>query len=730
MSQKDNTTRWEPEVAMCDAIHRGSFVEALDEAERVARASIAGEALANILSKIADVRADCQMMRMSLVDGMVSASLDALFSHTRQRIYALADTLRLASAAASPNAPLRLKSMARQDSDMADPTALIADYRQVALLGSDGLDPVEGLCEVIDRQNISEYEAKMLFQSVVRDSDLPEKHRLFVIGALAHNLVSRHNRALAQELVQTLMTPDLEPAIYGRVAMALAVDMVAWPSRWTDDPALLAQTDDLMAERNGTMAKILRHAIVSISLERLALTVEHIFEVDMQNEMSNLVRKLIDKNPNGGTINLSEEDADEIFGFKSKKILGNLAKIEEWKARGVDVGFVTMKHLKTFPFFKKSVINWVRPFDPADPVIADSLSSLDAQLADYVAKTISDNRILPDSDKYSLVFGTRGLNADMVKQYCNTMNLSEKQDAEDVSEADQADHFKASAYMAADGLIKDLYRGARLNADEFGPTDIFESQCEFFSSGLYAHLFDNAHLAKVGLALVESRSWREAQCVYSILCAADGSDANSLRKYAFCLLKTTDTEAALEQLRKADIVDDSDAWTKRMIAECYVDLGLFRQASFAIEQARQISPSDLRLTSLSARCNEVLRHYDAALNDWREVAYAQPDNGDAAVGLARCLIFTGSRDEAAEALANCPESAETAKARALLLVAQLKFSEAKTALTEVAKTVGADAAAYFLTQSADSMLRYGVTRSHILMIADAVRADSQKPSTV
>lgn len=727
MSQKDNTTRWNPEDAMADAIHRGSFVEALDEAESVARASVRDEPLARLLAKIADVRADCQMMRMSLVDGMVSPSLDALFTHMRQRLYALADTLRLVTAAASPAAPHRLKLMAAQDSDMADTLALATDYKQVALLGSDGLEPVEGLCLVLDQQNISEYEARTLFQSVVRDVNLPTIHRTFALGAIAHNLISRHNRSLATELLQTLLTPDLEPVIYGRTAVALAADMVAWPNRWTDDAALLALLDEAMDDANATCANILRHAIVSIARQRLAQTVEHIFEVEMQNEMNIIVKKLIDKNPSGGTINLSEDDADEIFGFKSKKILGSLAKIEEWKTKGVDVGFVSMKHLKSFPFFRQAVLNWLRPFDPADPVVVEALAPLDAELADFVAKTIAANKILPDSDKYSLVFGTKGLNANMIKEYCNTLNMSAQADADDADEIEVLNETKVMACLAADALVKDLYRAARLCAAEFGPTDIFATQCDFFTSGLYSHVFSNAGLAKVGLALVESRAWSEAQKVYSILCAADATDANSLRKLAFCLLKTSCTEEALEQLRKADIVDDSDAWTKRMIAECYVNLGQFPQASFAIEQAREVSPSDLRLTSLSARCNEELGHFEAALADWREVAYGQPDNAEAAIGVARCLLLTGSADEAAEALDACPDGIEALKVKALLLVARLKFSEAREALAQIAKSVGAEATADSLTLAAEHLSRYGVSRSHILMIADSVRSDARKP---
>lgn len=713
-------TDWLPDSAACEFIHRGAFVAALDRLEALAGGSLAGEAKSMFMDKIADARADCQMMCKSLVDGVVSGSLDGLFSHMRQRLYSISDSLVLASASQSAAAPRRFKIMAGQDSDMTDISALIADYKQVALLGSDELEPVERLCQIIDRQAISEFDARQIFSSVVRDAALPATHRAFVLGALCHNLVSRHNRAVALELVRALSTVGLEPLVYGRAAVALAADLLAWPQRWTDDAELLASLDGLSSADETAGAELVRYALVSFAMQRLAATVEHIFEVEMQDEMNILVKKLIDKNSNGGSINLSEDDAEEIFGLKGKKLLGSLAKIEEWKAKGVDVGFVSMKHLKAFPFFKASIVNWLRPFDPVDPVVADSVSSLDAKLRDYVANSISATTILPDSDKYSILFGMKGMGGDTVKEYCRILSAGADIASRYVEAHDFGAGLDADAVLSVNSFVKDVYRAARLCPGDFGPTGIFNSQSEFFSSGLYAHLFSASQLATAGLRLVESRSWREAQRVYSILCANDGADVGSLRKYAFCLLKTSDTETALEQLRKADIVDDSDIWTKRMIAECYISLGRYVQAAYAIEQARQLAPSDLRVVRLSAHCNELLRRFPSALSDWQSLAYRLPDDAEAAVGVARCLLFAGNADGASEAVSRCPDGVEAEKVMALLSVARLKFSEAKESLVALAGVIGADAAASCLTQAADSLSQYGVSLCHVLILADAV----------
>lgn len=711
---------WLPDGAACELIHGGAFVAALDRLESLACGSLEGEAKAMLLGKISDARSDCQMMCKSLVDGVVSGSLDGLFSHMRQRLYAISDSLVLASASQSAAAPRRLKAMARQDSDMADISALIADYKQVALLGSDGLGPVEELCQIADSQTISEFDARLLFSSVVRDAALPASHKAFVLGALCHNLISRHNRSVTLELVRTLLADGLEPVVYGRAAVALAADLLAWPQRWTDDAELLASLDGLSSADETAAAELVRYAIVSFAMQRLAATVEHIFEVEMQDEMNILVKKLIDKNSNGGSINLSEDDAEEIFGLKGKKLLGSLAKIEEWKANGVDVGFVSMKHLKSFPFFKGHVINWLRPFDPADPVVADSVSSLDAKLRDYVARSISATTILPDSDKYSLLFGMKGMGDDTVKEYCRILSAGAGIASRYAEAHDFGPALDADAALSVSSFVKDVYRAARLCTGDFGSTGIFNSQCGFFSSGLYAHLFSTPQLVTAGVRLVESRSWREAQQVYSILCANDGADVGSLRKYAFCLLKTSDTEAALEQLRKADIVDDSDIWTKRMIAECYISLGKYPQAAYAIEQARQLAPSDARVARLSARCNELLRRFKSALSDWRSLAYQHPDDAEAAVGVARCLLFAGNADEASEAVSRCPDGVEADKVKALLSVARLRFSAAKESLVALAKVIGAAAATSCLTQAADSLALYGVSLSHVLILADAV----------
>lgn len=717
MSLAKKAGKWAPEAKICDAIHRGSFAEALDEAERVVRVR-AGSAQCGggLIAKVDDARADLRLMYKSLVDGVVSADLDGLYDHMRQRLYSLADSIRLAAASLDPQAPARFRSLGRPGAINADIPALVADYRQEALLGSDGLDPVDSLCLALDGQVIAEHEARIVFSSVVTDGGLPEGQRAFVIGVLAHSLISLHNRAVAMELTRMLADGGLEPAIMGRAAAALAADMTQWPLRWADDPALLADLDSL-ARGGGQGAEILRQAIAGIAMQRLVPTVEHLLEVEMRDEMNSIAQKIIKQKPDGGTINISEEDTEEIFGLKGKKILGNLAKIEEWKRKGVDIGYVSMKHMKADAFFSSNGgINNVRPFDPFNSAVSESLSAFEPQLRDEIVRLVSKSRLLPDSDKYSIIFSMRGINAAAAQGYCKALSMNESTpDGQEV-----ADGGTAEAARAAGFLVKDLYRGVRLRPGDF-PADIFDSQCGFFSSGVHTHLFDSGQLATLALSLVESRSWPEAQAAYSILCAQDGTNAANLRKHAYCLLKTDDSQAALEQLRKADIVDDSDVWTKRMIAELCMGCGQYAQAAYALEQARRISPADLRLATLSARCSETLRHYDLALKDWREVAYARPDDPEATAGVARCLIMTGGRDDAARALSQCPEGVEADKALALLLVAELKFAEAKAALARLAKSIGAAAAADTLCQAADSMAQYGVTRSHVMLLADAVR---------
>lgn len=706
------------DAQMRDAAHRGALIDALDLAKQLVTDNLSGEQQADMLDKVYGIRTECQMTYDALTDGQVSKDMNDMFGYMRQRVYGLADALALAIADASPSGPRRLKDIAKRDSDMADIQTLIDDYKQMVMLGSDGFEPVENLCQVLDCQNISEPDAQLIFSAVVNNAELPQFHRAYVVSSLCHNLITRHNRALATELIKTVMTTTEEdPILRGRAAVAIAADMVAWPNRWTDDGELLNALKSLCTDETGG-GFIVHHALIYIIRQRLVPIVEHILEVEMQDKMNLLVKRIIDKNPKGGHIKITEDDAESLFGTDGEKVIDGLAKIENWRTQGVDVGFVSMKHMKSFAFFKYSLLNWLRPFDPADAAVANVLASFDDELRDAVAKSIFVMPFFPDSDRYSMIFCMTNFNAETAKEYCR--NLPAYMGTDNEAGADGA---PVKSIAASLSFVEDLYRAVRLRSDDFGPTDLFANQKEFFTSGLYSHVFFDDMLQGLGRAIVECKAWPEAQELYSILCAKEGASVANIRKYAFCLLKTADTKAALEQLRKADLIDDSDAWTKRMMAECHIELGQYQQAAYVIEQLRAIAPSDARATTLSARCNEQLHKYDLALADWSEVAYTQPDNAEAAVGVARCMLFAGKKDEVADALAKCPEGVETDKVRALLLTAQLKFSEARKLLASIAKTEGDKVAADLITQAVDCLISYGVSRRYVLMMADTVRLD-------
>ena len=100
------------------------------------------------------------------------------------------------------------------------------------------------------------------------------------------------------------------------------------------------------------------------------------------------------------------------------------------------------------------------------------------------------------------------------------------------------------------------------------------------------------------------------------------SDAAIIRKYAYCLIKAGRDEDAIEQLRRAEIIDDSDIWTKRVLAECYAGLGRYAAAAYVVERANELGKADSKMLFIAASCNISLRRYDAAMQYYKSIAEA------------------------------------------------------------------------------------------------------------
>ena len=732
----DNSQPWAPEAKMREAILEGSLIRAYDEAIKFVKSANVKADLSLVVTNLQYMTSECKLMTDSMVDGCVVPDLDTLFSRMRENLHDMADNLSLVIAAATPDVPVRIRTLANSCSPVSDITALIADYKQMALVGSDGFEVIEPLCRVLDAQKIAEHEAKAIFNSLINDHELPELHRAYAVSALCHNIMSRHDRHLALSLISALRMGGLEPAVKGRCAVALIADMISWPRRWMTDRVLLDELDDLVEDSGSDAALLLRSVFVLFAKARMVDIVFQLLNADVVREVNNivgnLIKAIIDRKKVSGdagvSITLSEDEAQEIFGFRQKAILDKFARLEQWKQMGIDVGYHSMKNMKDFPFFRNSFLHWLRPFDPSDAEVTDSVAHFDDK--DDVLKSVAALSALPDSDKYSLTFSFKTASQELSQKLCEAIKNAELSADALSCAGETCPPAMSSELVAADGFVKDLYRAWKLRPDEFGYTPVFSSLTDVIEGGPVYHIFPSDSLQdKLGSLLVKFECWPEALKVFSSLCERSGADSASdaaiIRKYAYCLIKAGRDEDAIEQLRRAEIIDDSDIWTKRVLAECYAGLGRYAAAAYVVERANELGKADSKMLFIAASCNISLRRYDAAMQYYKSIAEAEPSNVEAACGVARCLLLLGRDDEAKEKISGLAEvgSSATLAISAIYSAVTLCFSQAKDMLVAVAKEKGCAAAIAIINDNKDILLSHGISEGHVFVLADRVRAE-------
>ncbi len=724
----DNTKPWAPEAKMRQAILKGSMIEAYDEAINMLKSAPIKVDTTPIITNVQFMRSECKIMTASMVDGCQPPELDSLFAHMRENLHDLADNLSLVFAALDPNTPKRVRALADACTRVADISSLISEYRQLATLGSDGLGSIESLCNVLDTQKIAEHEAKELVSNLIGDTRLPVIDREFAVDALCHNLMTRHGRPTVLSLISALRVGELEPKVVGRIAVAIVADMISWPERWMTDRVLLESLDDLV-DNDAEVADILRSIFIFFAKPRILPTVERFFNEDMAAEVNAMVSDLVNKvNKTDSSITISEEEADEIFGFKRKGFIDKMAKIEHWKKIGVDIGYTSTKGMRIFPFFRGEFMHWLRPFDPANPDIVKAVEHFADP--DKVIRAVEGMDSLPDSDKYAIMLGFGGVDEATFNKLCDAASSADESDNMSNFVGKRVSEGCASALVSADGFVKDLYRAWMLRPDDFGYTPAFSSLCGALDGGLASHLFtDAAKLDYLGSSLVKYECWDEAVKVFATLCErneADGTvDVNSLRKYAFSLIKVGRTEDGAEQLRRAEIIDDSDAWTKRILAECYVGLGKLSAAAYTVERAREAGTADAKMLAIAALCYTSMRKYDSALKCWTERADKAPSDADSALGIVRCLMQLGRDADAEErmgALLGDDDSAAALRLKALLATIRLKFTEANDILVKLARKEGCKSAVAVLEDDREMLEAHGITDASRLVLADRVRS--------
>ncbi len=723
---KQKAANWAPDAEIRSRLDRWDNIGALqcaaDIATRLSRKDIAETAQA--------ILDDLLMTTEYLIKGVKDPERPNLVGHIRERAYALSDVIRIASAPQSSEAPRREKLMAVADDERRGIEESIAEYKQSALVG-DTESALTHLCHRLDLQWLEPHDVETIFTQVIADHEIASPDRAFMASALCHNNLTRHNRSIVHQSILLLISDKaLSDDIAGRLLLIIMSDMVAWPERWECDK-LLPETLRKLIDGDDVAATALRIILIDIIKMRMNPTVEDFIEHGMTDRILGFLKKHIDKTKGDGPkeIVLRGDEAEDFIANEGKHFRSGLEKMQEWKLDGLDIEFSSIRHMKDDDFFRETV-NWYRPFSADDCHIPPTPPNRDPELHQRLIEAFAENKEMAESDKYSLLLSFQNTDSKIISSFCDGADENTRIKGESISSAD-ADAQEYIGYsQSAIRLIKDLYRGYKLRRSGFGDTNIFDDITRAIGSESLGIIMPCEET--FGDRLVKYGCWAEALIVFSKIAeTAEGrSSAVIMRKYAMCLIRNEKDDDAIRALKQADLLDESDPWTKQTLARLMYSKCEYASALFYIQSAKELKRQSRSMIMMEAESEECLGRHEDALKIWEKMTYEDEDDAEAQTGAARCLLVLGRRHEAGDAMkhVDAEEGGEDAKIiRALFAIIDGQTSLGIEALRDVVEEKEdeddlAEAMTRIIMDCKNILMKFGMTEIDVRLLANIASA--------
>lgn len=663
-----------------------------------------------------------------MLDFMASGGADPqrakILASLRFRLHDIADSIELASHLNKGEASTRHYEEACRDHARANVSSLVADYKQQSLTIPCGLDAMDVLCQTLDIQRLSESEASIVFDYIIRDADTPDAERAYAVGVLAHSIIFRHNIHLARHFVKAFADDVLTGQTAARAAVTIVASVLAHPYRWQEDDELLASLKQAAAS-NPRFNLLAKASFSMFAKTNITGEIERFFAEDMAQEISRLAENIME-HKDKVTSKIDPEEIEAIFGSDNNpSIIDKFSQLAKWQEDGADVNFATHSAMKTSDFFRPAA-NWFRPFDPNSSSVEDALRNIDQAFRQRLANAIAQMP-MPDSDKYSTAYVLGRMSLPNVGDICQTFEEEGRRSADARAANANITPDTAAELLAADNFVKDLYRAFIIKPDLMGQSILFSQdlwQVQFDAVSVFFPTPSDAD--SLGRTLVKYNCWGAAARIYEkLLGDPPSSDVTTMRKLALCLKRKGDDVDSLDLLIHADSIDGSDAWTKQTIAQWQFENCEYARCLSSLIGAEQIKPLSPRLATIKARCQMSLHKTSEALNTFLGLTFTAPDQGVGYQGAAQCQFLLGRPDEAVKYVGmlrenNVVESIDLPACEAILGLVSLAASNIPDAIAHFRHIDGVDVESLICNANA-ALLAYGLKQSDIDLFTEIVR---------
>ncbi len=397
---------------------------------------------------------------------------------------------------------------------------------------------------------------------------------------------------------------------------------------------------EIQSDFEGDMQLIFTRLIHSRNTDNISRKLKDDIMPELQKLSPDLFNKIKGKTP--GTIDISdiEENPHWQEWLDKSGITRKLEEYNELQLQGGDVFISTFAKLKSYPFFN-TLSNWFLPYHDKCTAVTSAFGGKKHPLTGLF-KVMP---ILCDSDKYSMLLSIAAAPESqrnmMFQQFeAQREQLQELQNEEVQSVIKMRDNI-------VNRYIQDLYRFFKLYSRRREFKSIFDSDINLTDvECLKPYITHTPTLSVIAEFYFKNGFYDDAIKFYRLMVSNHDADPHVYQKIGYSFQSLGKWREALRNYSRYELVDNSDVWNTKQMAQCYRSLHDHAKAIEYYSKALDISPQSVNLCLSLGHCFLDKGEYDKALQQYYKADFMPKAKHRAWRPIAWCSLLTGKHEQA------------------------------------------------------------------------------------
>lgn len=478
-------------------------------------------------------------------------------------------------------------------------------------------------------------------KTLLANNKLPNHLKSLVLSALMLGLSKFFDETKLTLLLNAYRTLD-DTELQLRALINAIIIIYLYRSRISAYKCVTSALKELEQEPNfdGDMQLIFTRLIYSRNTDNITRKLKDDIMPELQKMSPDLINKIKGKTP--GTIDMSEiEENPQWQEWLDKSgITRKLEEFNELQLQGGDVFISTFAKLKTYPFFN-TLSNWFLPFH-------DNCSAVTSAFGGKIHPLTGLFKMMPilcDSDKYSMLLSIASAPESQRNMMFQQFDAQREQFEELKSE--EAQSFIKMRDTIVNRYLQDLYRFFKLYSRRREFRSIFDTDINLTEAQcLKSYISHTPTLSVIAEFYFKNGFYDDAIKFYRLMVANHDTDPHVYQKIGYAQQSLGKLREALKNYSRYELVDNTDVWNIKQMAQCY---RLLREHDKAVEyysKALEISPQSVNLCLSLGHCYLDQGDYDSALKQYYKADFMPKAKHRAWRPIAWCSLLTGKHEQA------------------------------------------------------------------------------------